>query len=104
MILKLDMERPRTVGDIRAFMAGSEPVDFEFTDRRDACRGVRSSAVIQPTPGHERIGSEAMTATSRCRVYVAVNVQRLWRACNYLVFKDKSKEFPACTLLSKFTQ
>ena len=34
MILKLDIERVRTIDEVRDFMAGSEPVDFHFTDRR----------------------------------------------------------------------
>ena len=32
MILKLDIERVRTIDEVRDFMAGSEPVDFRFTD------------------------------------------------------------------------
>ena len=34
MILKLDIERVRTVDEVRDFMAGSEPVDFHLTERR----------------------------------------------------------------------
>ena len=36
MILKLDIERVRTVDEVRDFMVGSEPVDFHLTDRRGA--------------------------------------------------------------------
>ena len=36
MILRLDIERLRTVDELRDFMAGSEPVDFHLTDRRTA--------------------------------------------------------------------
>ena len=36
MILKLDIERVRTIDAVRDFMAGSEPVDFHLTDRRGA--------------------------------------------------------------------
>ena len=36
MILKLDIERVRTVDEVRDFMAGSEPVDFHLTERRGA--------------------------------------------------------------------
>ena len=36
MILKLDIERVRTIDEIRDLMAGSEPVDFRLTDRRGA--------------------------------------------------------------------
>ena len=36
MILKLDIERVRTIDEVRDFMAGSEPVDFHLTDRRGA--------------------------------------------------------------------
>ena len=36
MILKLDIERVRTIDEVRDFMAGSEPVDFRLTDRRGA--------------------------------------------------------------------
>ena len=38
MILKLDIERVRTIGEVRDFMTGSEPVDFHLTDRRGCCR------------------------------------------------------------------
>ena len=38
MILKLDIERVRTIDEVRDFMAGSEPVDFHFTDRRGGVR------------------------------------------------------------------
>ena len=34
MILRLDIERVRTLEEVRDFLAGSEPVDFHFTDRR----------------------------------------------------------------------
>ena len=34
MILKLDIERVRTIDEVRDFMTGSEPVDFHLTDRR----------------------------------------------------------------------
>ena len=34
MISKLDIERVRTVDEVRDFMAGSEPVDFHLTERR----------------------------------------------------------------------
>ena len=37
MILRLDIERLRTLEEMRDFLAGSEPVDFRFTDRRGAC-------------------------------------------------------------------
>ena len=36
MILKLDIERVRTIGEVRDFMTGSEPIDFHLTDRRGA--------------------------------------------------------------------
>ena len=36
MILKLDIERVRTVDEVRDFMACSEPVDFHLTERRGA--------------------------------------------------------------------
>ena len=36
MILKLDIERVRTIDEVRDFMVGSEPVDFHLTDRRGA--------------------------------------------------------------------
>ena len=36
MILKLDIERVRTIDEVRDFMAGSEPADFRLTDRRGA--------------------------------------------------------------------
>ena len=36
MILKLDIERVRTIDEVRDFMTGSEPVDFHLTDRRGA--------------------------------------------------------------------
>ena len=36
MILKLDIERLRTIDEVRDFMAGSEPVDFHLTERRGA--------------------------------------------------------------------
>ena len=36
MILRLDIERLRTLEEVRDFLAGSEPVDFHFTDRRGA--------------------------------------------------------------------
>ena len=36
MILRLDIERVRTLEEVRDFLAGSEPVDFHFTDRRGA--------------------------------------------------------------------
>ena len=36
MILKLDIERVRTIDEVRDFMAGSELVDFHLTERRGA--------------------------------------------------------------------
>ena len=36
MILRLDIERLCTLEEVRDFLAGSEPVDFHFTDRRGA--------------------------------------------------------------------
>ena len=36
MILRLDIERLRTLEEVRDVLAGSEPVDFHFTDRRGA--------------------------------------------------------------------
>ena len=36
MILRLDIERVRTIDAVRDFVAGSEPVDFHFTDRGEA--------------------------------------------------------------------
>ena len=36
MILRLDIERVRTLEEVRDFLAGSEPVDVHFTDRRGA--------------------------------------------------------------------
>ena len=36
MILKLDIERVRTIDEVRDFMTGSEPVDFHLTERRGA--------------------------------------------------------------------
>ena len=36
MVLKLDIERVRTIDEVRDFMVGSEPVDFHLTDRRGA--------------------------------------------------------------------
>ena len=34
--MKLDIERVRTIDEVRDFMTGSEPVDFHLTDRRGA--------------------------------------------------------------------
>ena len=34
MILRLDIERLRTIDELRDFMAGSEPVDFHLTVRQ----------------------------------------------------------------------
>lgn len=43
MILRLDIERLRTLDEIRNFMTGSEPVDFRFVSGRPSrwtsCRG-----------------------------------------------------------------
>lgn len=36
MILRLDIERLRTLDEVRGFMAGSEPVDFRFVERTHA--------------------------------------------------------------------
>ncbi len=36
MILQLDIERLRSLDEVRDFMAGSAPVDFRFVDRADA--------------------------------------------------------------------
>ena len=53
MILRLDIERLRTVDELRDFMAGSEPVDFHLTDRRGAYDFVRRTVV--------RLGYSALT-------------------------------------------
>ena len=36
MILRLDIERVRTIDAVRDFVAGREPVDFHFIDRGEA--------------------------------------------------------------------
>ncbi len=36
MILQLDIERLRSLDEVRDFMAGSAPVDFRFLERADA--------------------------------------------------------------------
>ena len=41
MILQLDIERLRTLDEVRDFMAGSAPVDFRFMERADAYGFVR---------------------------------------------------------------
>lgn len=41
MILRLDIERLRTLDEVRDFMAGSEPVDFRFVERAHAYDFVR---------------------------------------------------------------
>jgi len=41
MILKLDIERLTSVEAIRDFMMGSAPIDFQYTDRKDAYEAVR---------------------------------------------------------------
>ncbi len=41
MILQLDIERLRTLDEVRDFMAGSAPVDFRFVERADAYDFVR---------------------------------------------------------------
>ncbi len=41
MILRLDIERLRTLDEVRDFMAGSEPVDFRFVERVHAYDFVR---------------------------------------------------------------
>ena len=41
MILRLDIERLRTLDEVRDFMAGSSPVDFRFVKRADAYGFVR---------------------------------------------------------------
>ena len=41
MILRLDIERLRTLDEVRDFMAGSAPVDFRFVKRADAYGFVR---------------------------------------------------------------
>ena len=41
MILRLDIERLRTLDEVRDFMAGSAPVDFRFVERADAYGFVR---------------------------------------------------------------
>ena len=41
MILQLDIERLRTLDEVRDFMAGSTPVDFRFVERADAYAFVR---------------------------------------------------------------
>ncbi len=41
MILRLDIERLRTLDEVRDFMAGSEPVDFRFVERVQAYDFVR---------------------------------------------------------------
>ena len=45
MSLRLDIERLRTMDEVRDFMAGSEPVDFHLTDRRGAYDFVRRTLV-----------------------------------------------------------
>ena len=45
MILRLDIERLRTIDEVREFMAGSEQVDFHLTERRGACDFVRRTLV-----------------------------------------------------------
>ena len=41
MILRLDIERLRTLDEVRDFMAGSSAVDFRFVERADAYSFVR---------------------------------------------------------------
>ena len=53
MILRLDIERLRTIDELRDFMAGSEPVDFHLTERRGAYDFVRRTVV--------RLGYSALT-------------------------------------------
>lgn len=45
MILRLDIERLRTLDEVRDFMAGSEPVDFRFVERIHAYDFVRQVLV-----------------------------------------------------------
>lgn len=45
MILNLDTERLRSLAEVRAFLDGSDPVDFRLADRDDACAFVRRTLV-----------------------------------------------------------
>lgn len=45
MILNLDTERLRTLAEVRAFLDGSDPVDFRLADRDDAYAFVRRTLV-----------------------------------------------------------
>ena len=37
MLLRLELERVRTIDAVRDFVAGSEPADSHFIDRAEAC-------------------------------------------------------------------
>ena len=57
MNLKLDIERLRTIDEVRDFMAGSEPVDFHLTERRGAYEFV--------TRALRRLGYGALTKADK---------------------------------------
>ena len=57
MSLKLDIERLRTIDEVRDFMAGSEPVDFPLTERRGAYEFV--------TRALRRLGYGALTKADK---------------------------------------
>ena len=50
MVSRLDVERLRTIEEVRDFMAGSEPVDVHLTERRGACDFVRRT-LVRPACG-----------------------------------------------------
>ena len=53
MIVTLQTERVRTLGQVRAFVEGSEAVDFAGTDRESVYEFVRRALVRL---GYERLG------------------------------------------------
>ena len=75
MIVTLRTERIRTLDQIRAFLNGSEPADFELTDRSSAYAFVRRTLVRfeyhglrKPDKGLVRRFLEKVTGFSRAQL------------------------------------
>ena len=75
MIVTLRTERIRTLGQVRAFLEGNQPADFELTDRTSAYALVRRTLVRfeyhglrKPDKGLLRRFIEKVTGFSRAQV------------------------------------
>ena len=67
MILKLDVERLRTIDEVRDFMAGSEPVDFHLAERSVEPPENAGRGRVSPARAHVRPAPSASGELRRAR-------------------------------------